>query len=88
MKNYTHEFKSFIREPFAFPGGYSLVMICRDGGALCHKCAKDNARLIISATRQENDDQWQFQGAYINWEDNSLHCDHCGEQIKPEYGDE
>jgi len=86
MKN-TTEFKAFVRNHYAFPGGYEIHAVMSDGGCLCHTCAKDNARLIIFNTRSGcGHSGWEFDGATINWEDNDLFCDNCGNQLKPEYG--
>lgn len=87
----TNEFKAFVRAPFAFPGGYEIHAVMSDGGCLCHTCAKDNAKLIIADTRSDarsgcGHSGWEFYAADINWEDDNLFCDHCGNQLKPEYG--
>ena len=81
------EFKAFIVEPFAWPGGYVKHMVCADGACLCYKCAKDNADQITEATATGTDDRWRFIGVGINWEDADLYCAHCNAQIEPEYGD-
>ena len=82
------EFKAFIVEPFAWPGGYVKHMVCADGACLCYKCAKDNADQITEATATGTDDQWRFIGVGINWEDADLYCAHCKGHIEPEYGDD
>ena len=81
------EFKAFIVEPFAWPGGYVKHMVCADGACLCYKCAKDNADQITEATATGTDDQWRCIGVGINWEDADLYCAHCNAHIEPEYGD-
>lgn len=81
----TNQFKAFIRQPFAFPGGYRQIMVTRDGGVICHKCAKENARLIIEATRRGFDDGWEFSAVDVNWEIEDLYCDHCGGRMPAEY---
>ena len=81
------EFKAFIVEPFAWPGGYVKHMVCADGACLCYECAKDNTDQITEATATGTDDQWRFIGVGINWEDADLYCAHCNAQIEPEYGD-
>lgn len=84
----VNEFKAFIDAPFAWPGGYTKHMVCADGAALCHKCAKANADQITEATATTTDDQWRFIGVAINWEDTDLYCAHCNVHIEPEYGDD
>lgn len=83
----TTQFKLFVRQPFTWPGMYPLFSIMDDGGCVCHKCAKENAKQIISSTRSESKDGWQCAGVDINWEDTSMTCDHCGDTIKSAYGD-
>ena len=82
------EFKAFIDEPYVWPGGYALYMVCADGECLCYKCAKANADQITEATATGTDDQWRFVGADVNWEDADLYCAHCNGHIEPEYGDD
>ena len=85
----TTGFKNFIRAgSHTFPGGYPVFMIAKDGGCLCFKCAKDNAKLIIESTRDESDSDWQYIASDINWEDSELYCDNCGESIESAYGED
>lgn len=65
-------------------GGYPLVYVCADGSELCPKCANDNIKLTANP-RAERD--WRIVAVDINYEDDSLNCDHCGGIIKPAYGD-
>lgn len=81
----TTEFKAFVRNHYVFPGGYELHMIADDGGAVCHQCAKANAKQIIADTRCGMAAGWTFVGADVNWEDEDLYCAHCGDYIRAEY---
>ncbi len=83
----TKHVKDFIRQPFAWPGGYPMFAICNDGGCLCRHCVKDNAKLIIRATRDDDSSGWNVPAIDVNWEDTSLYCDHCGELIESAYGE-
>ncbi|MCK9600950.1 MAG: hypothetical protein M0R06_18050 [Sphaerochaeta sp.] len=56
----------------AWPGGYPLYYLCKDG-VLCPDCATD--------------DQWLIVGVGINYEDTALYCDHCQELIESAYGE-
>lgn len=78
----VENFKNFVRQPYAWPGGYPLFAITADGACLCKKCAKENAKLIIRAT-VENDGYggWQVIGVDVNWENDELICDNCYEKI-------
>ena len=90
----TLEFKRALRAgPYAWPGGYPLFFICDDGGALCSACAKRDAKLVMGAIRDSRTNGWPARGwlvvgQAINWEDNSMFCDGCNEQIESAYGDD
>ena len=77
--------KYFIRYPYAWPGGYPRVAIADDCGVLCVKCCKDNFREIASS---EPHDGWHLEGLYINYQDNGMYCDHCGDNIPAAYSDD
>jgi len=68
----------------AWPGGYEIHYYVSDGGVLCHQCANEH----LDRTLDEDDDQFFVVAQEINYEDSALHCDHCGRDIKPAYGDD
>lgn len=80
--------KSLIREPYAWPGGYPRFLVMTDGAALCHKCAKSEFRLVCESALTGARDGWNPACADVNWEDTSLYCDHCNEQIESAYGED
>lgn len=69
---------------YAWPGGYPLYYITKDCEVLCPKCVNENLELLTD----EDDPQWYVIGYEINYEDNSLSCDHCSERIERAYGDD
>lgn len=73
--------KNLIQFPFA-NGGYPRFAIADDGGALCHKCCKDELEIIEDAIPG---DGWYLEAVTINWEDEHLYCDHCGDIIPCAY---
>lgn len=79
--------KDVAREPFAWPGGYPKFLVMCDGGALCPKCVRENFALVGRSTRDGNGDGWAAAGAQLNWEDDTLTCDHCGNPIPSAYGE-
>ena len=81
-------FKFFVRTKYAWPGGYPMYMLCADGGCLCHKCAGENAKLIIQATVLRDNHMWECEAIDVNWEDADLTCDNCGELIECAYGED
>ena len=81
------QFKIFVRNKYAWPGGYPMYAVMRDGGSLCHACASENAKLIISATRYPGSNKmWECVAVEVNWEDEDLHCDNCDKPIESAYG--
>lgn len=80
--------KDVAKNPYAWPGGYPKFLVMCDGSALCHSCVKENFALIGRSTRDGNASDWAAAGAEINWENASLYCDHCGNQIPSAYGDD
>lgn len=82
------EVKQFIRNPYAWPGGYPLFLLTTDGGAICKCCAKSEWPLICRSTRDNALDGWTAECVEVNWEDQFLFCDHCGNQIESAYGED
>ncbi len=70
---------------YAWPGGYPLYYITKDGGVLCP--ADANMADREGLTNDERDEQWYILSADIHWEGEPLYCDHCGERIPSAYMD-
>lgn len=83
----TQAVREFIREPYAFPGGYPKVLIMLDGECICAKCAKENYRLISLETRKRYRGGWQAVGVDIHWEGAPMVCSHCNAEIESAYGE-
>ena len=80
-------FKATLRNgAYAWPGGYPMFLLTWDGAALCYDCSRVERRNIYSAIADKRDDGWRVVACDVNWEDNDLHCDHCGKQIESAYG--
>lgn len=69
-------------------GARTRYYIAQDGGHLSREAVRDNYREISHAIRHESDPAWRICGAAVNWEDPRLYCDHTGDRIPSEYGDE
>ena len=85
------QLKNLMRTgPYSDIGGYPLAAIMQDGSCICHDCVKSDFKLILRTTLwpQELRDPWAIAGVDVNWENNALYCDDCGEQIKSAYGDD
>ena len=88
MKNtIVEQVKQAIREPYAWPGGYPVYVVCSDGAMLCAACAKDNFKKIAEATKKYYSDGWRAVGAAILWEGEE-YCGHCGRLLESAYGEE
>jgi len=85
----VHDFRRAMRNgPYAWPGGYPLFFITSDGGALSFKAAKANRRAILEAIRDRDSSGWRTVAFDVNWEDNSLYCDHTSERIESAYAED
>ncbi len=73
------------REPYAWPGGYPRFFLMEDGETLCHKCGREEWRVIVRnwTTRMG----WKPEACDVNWEDSNLVCCNCGSQIEAAYVD-
>jgi hypothetical protein len=80
--------KDMARHPYAWPGGYPLVLVTADGGCLCYKCIKAEWRIICGESFDNTSCGFRISGVDVNWENNSLYCDHCGERIESAHGEE
>lgn len=81
----TLQLRAALRVPYAWPGGYELFYCTSDGGALCHKCAKDNYRLISDSVRRRVNDGWRIVAVECaNVIEAALYCDHCNRAIVEE----
>ena len=91
MKNLTMEaVRDYIRQPYAWPGGYPKILIMADGEAMCAECARKNYRLISLATRGHYHDSWAAAGVDIYWEGEPLQCSNwgdCEKVIESAYGE-
>lgn len=87
MKNeIVEQVKGFIRNPSEF--GYPKVLIMMDCQPLCHKCAKDNFKLIVAATKiGDRRDGWCAGTTDVFWEGAAMECSNCYSKIESAYGD-
>lgn len=73
-------------QAYAFPGGYPLYYIMRDGGIVCPGCMNDSTNPIHVG--EQHNHQWQVIGAEINYEDAFLFCEHCSNRIESAYAED
>lgn len=84
--NIAEQTENFARIKYAH-GGYPRFAITTDGGCLCHKCVKDNYRIIRESQRDNCNDGWQVDAITVNWESPDLYCDNCYSQLESAYAD-
>lgn len=85
----TKQLREQVRAgPYAWPGGYPRYAVTSDSEVLCFKCVKAEYKRILHAVKHQLRDGWRVDGFGINWEDVSLYCAHCSEQIESAYGEE
>jgi len=81
------DFRHAMRHgPFAWPGGYPCYFVTSDGAALSFETARDCRRDILSAIADNDHSGWRIVAMDVNWEDDSLYCDHSGKRIPSAYG--
>lgn len=79
--------REFIRQPFAWPGGYPKILVMADGETICRDCARQEYRQLSNSTRDHLRDGWQVAGVSIYWEGAPVTCAHCGKETESAYGE-
>ena len=77
-----------ISEKYAWPGGYPMFLVMKDGESVCMGCAAKNEELILRATNDGYEEDWIAVAVEVNWEDTDLLCIHCSGRIESAYGEE
>lgn len=81
----AQQIERVARDRFAWPGGYSLVLLMHDGQTLCCACAEDNLGAIlrdtIGETRDESSGWCASAAAVADDDDDAETCAHCGRDI-------
>ena len=80
------EIKTFIREPYAWPGGYPKLLLMDDGECLCNKCAHENLKEIFTDTKSHQNSGWNAQASFIHYEGDPINCAHCNVATESAYG--
>lgn len=72
-------------QAYAWPGGYPIFYVAKDGLPLCPRCVQDHLDMCIGDPGDVFNDQWKIVGHDANWEDPDLFCEHCGGRIESAY---
>lgn len=86
MNTRIQSLKDFIRQPYAFPGGYPKILVMGDGETICPACARAEYRQISDATRNQTSRDWAVMGCDIHYEGDPVECAHCGKLTESAYG--
>ena len=79
---------ALLHGPYAWPGGYPVYFLMKDGEPLSFKAAEQETALIIECMTDNMDDrQWIPVAVMINWEEPDLMCSHLNIPIESAYGD-
>lgn len=70
---------------YAWPGGYPMIYLTKDGSVLCPECA--SGKNGSDASESNDDPQWQLVAGDIFYEGAPIQCDHCCVLIESAYGD-
>ncbi|QYC52636.1 hypothetical protein [Salmonella phage SSBI34] len=84
-RDVNEQVKNFIRRPQE--SGYPLILVMKDGGVLCHECAKKEFKMIIADTREGWNTEWTALGTELFLEGPVIECAHCYKDIESAYGD-
>lgn len=71
---------------FAWPGGYPVLYVTDDGGALCPPCANGGNGSEASPDAEPRSG-WRIVAGDIHYEGAPAVCDHCGTATASAYGD-
>ena len=74
--------------PYAWPGGYPLYFVTRDGAALSFDAAMKQFHSVASDFLDDCSTGWRIVACQVNYEDADLTCDHTGKRIPSAYGDD
>ena len=67
---------------YTMVGGYPVFYIASHHLPLCSSCVQENVKAC-----QDVDSEHFVTGHGVNWECDSLYCDHCYQTIESAYGE-
>lgn len=78
------DLKKYVRNVYAWPGGYEVYAITSDGGCLCMACVRANWRSVVWSRLHRVSDGWQVVAVECDSNlDSAVFCDRCGKAIGP-----
>jgi hypothetical protein len=82
------EIKATLRAgSYAWPGGYPLYFITRDGDALSFDAVREQLRNVAYDLLNDVSTGWRVEGVDTNYEDVDLWCAHTNKRIPSAYAE-
>ncbi len=82
------QLKATLRQgEYTWPGGHPMFFITSDGSALSFDSVKKEFKSVAWSIKNKTSDGWRVVACDINYENDSLFCDHSGKQIESAYGE-
>jgi hypothetical protein len=76
------DLRKAIRDKYAWPGGYDMVFITRDGGVLCADCVRTEYHQVAYERKHNISCGWNVEAIdHGGNTDGSLPCDHCSKEL-------
>jgi hypothetical protein len=72
---------------FAWPGGYPIFYLTKDGETLCPACVNKEIRIIVDDTLENGHSGWEVEAGDVNWEDADMVCCNCNKRIESAYAE-
>lgn len=81
------QIKGYLRNgAYAWPGGYPIYYVTRDGGVLCPDCVRKNWSQVVYDHLHKCNTGWRVDGAGILEGDPEIEewpsCDDCGSDFQ------
>ena len=73
--------------PYAWPGGYPLFFVTRDGADLSFDTVRAELANVAFDLFHGCDTGWHVVACCVNWEDPDLYDDHSGKRIPSAYAE-
>lgn len=87
IKNTKDLAQAYKQGPYAWPGGYPVYLMFKDGEACCWECFKKEYGNIADAI-DDSHNPWRPMDTFVNWEDTELYCANCNKSLESAYGDQ
>jgi hypothetical protein len=83
------EIKRRLRDgKYAWPGGYPLYFVTRDGATLSFDAVRKEWRNVVWDHLRDASTGWRIEACEINYEDPELFCDHTNKRIESAYAED